>query len=167
MIPDRHVEKAGIIEFFRVTSGKTVTPGRAVKLSSTLTDPNVREIEEAVALTDIVIGIAGGGALGDNRLPDTTTGRLVPGKAAFIAGDEIPVTLCFSVVEHALAGAAGVTAGNRVVVDVTSTTGALVDAPAMNAAGSTATNSPGIALDTAVTGEAFALAIMPSFFPTT
>lgn len=164
MVPDRHVDKAGYIEYFAVAAGKTVTPGRAVKLSSSLTNPNIREIEEAVALADIPIGIAGGN-IGDNNLVDTATNRAVAGRTAYIAGDKIPVTLFYTVVEWAIAGAAGVTAGSRVAVDVASTTGALVNAPAMGAAGSTATHSPGVALDTAAVGEAFALAIMPAFYP--
>lgn len=160
MVPDRlNIDKA-IIQTFIVSPTLRVRPGFPVKLSTTQANPNIYEIVECTAPTDIPIGLAVG-VVGD---PDGYAFG-GPSVGLYPTTAKIQVLCYFHVVERAIAGSTGVSLGNKVVVEAS--TSALVAGPASNPAGATLNWCHGVALATVQPTEAFPLAVLPHTYVST
>jgi len=143
MLPDRRITYADF-GVYTVPVGQTVRPGMPVKLNAT--DSNGSEsypnAQEAVADTDIAIGIARG----------------EPNGTAYAAGAQFEVVHFWTSVDWVRAGTGTVTRGLRVVC----ASDGVINAPA-NGNGTTAVHSPGVAFNSStVAGTLIALGIMPS-----
>jgi hypothetical protein len=137
-----------LIDAYIVPAGQTVRVGAPVKLSA-LANPNTathkgRVIQEAIAATDIALGVA----LGEISNPRET----------FVAGEIVRVAHISPWLVPGFAKG-NISAGDRVIA---ASGGGFTTAPAWNNAGATLVYSPGIALDTATDGQAFTFMPLPT-----
>lgn len=145
--PDIHLTYCDI-DTYIVPAGQTVRVGAPVKLSA-LDNPDTakhkgRVIQEAIASTDVAIGIV----LGEISYP----------RESFTEGDLVRVAHFAPWLAPGFAKG-NISAGDRVIG---ASGGGFETAPAWNNAGSTHVFSPGIALDAATDGQAFTFMPLPT-----
>lgn len=151
MVPERFTDHSHVWTYV-VESAQTVRVGFPVKITGIDSTNQIFKVQEATGDGDVAIGLALG-AFG---------AAAYGGDGPFAAGAKVRVRHFFNTIELALAGSAGVTLGARVV----NSSSGLVTAPATDlATGTTWYRSPGIALNTATSAQAFALAYLPEGFP--